>query len=116
MRLYVDSIASRGVMRSPLASVERRRTELESKSQLLISRMNAIKTQKKSSLLALASGLNAMSPLNVLDRGYVFASDNEGRAVQSVNEVSVGQRLSLRFGDGIANAEIENIQHFDGDN
>ena len=116
MRLYVDSIASRGVMRSPLVSIERRRSELDGKKQLLISRMNAIRTQKKSSLLTLASGLNAMSPLNVLDRGYVFASDTDGRAVQSVKDVSIGQRLSLRFGDGIADAEIENIKQFNGDN
>jgi exodeoxyribonuclease VII large subunit len=115
MRVYVDSLASRGVMRSPLGSIERRRLEIDGKNQLLVGRMNAIKDNKRSSVLALASGLNAMSPLNVLDRGYVYATDGDGRSVQSVSDINAGEDVTLRFSDGLATARIKNTLQFDGD-
>ncbi|MBQ5649295.1 MAG: exodeoxyribonuclease VII large subunit [Clostridia bacterium] len=47
LRQYIDSISSRGVMRSPLASLEWRKKDLLSKSELLHTRIEAIKNQKQ---------------------------------------------------------------------
>ncbi|MBE6640807.1 MAG: exodeoxyribonuclease VII large subunit [Ruminococcaceae bacterium] len=115
LRQYIDSLAGRGVMRSPLGSIEWRRKELESIHRLLMSRMEKIKTQKNARLTALVSGLNALSPLNVIDRGYVLASDGEGRTVQGAGSLKAGDELILRFADGIAEATVTNTELFYGD-
>ena len=77
--------------------------------------MEKIKTQKNARLTALVSGLNALSPLNVIDRGYVLASDGEGRTVQGAGSLKSGDELILRFADGIAEATVTNTELFDGD-
>jgi len=46
-----------------------------------------------------AAKLDTLSPLKVLGRGYAIPY-KEGRAVTSVKDVGVGDRLSLRVSDG----------------
>nr|WP_321420514.1 exodeoxyribonuclease VII large subunit [uncultured Methanomethylovorans sp.] len=68
---------------------------------------------RKMLLQALAGRMNAVNPLNTLERGYCIAmSDN--LVVKSVNDVKVGSRLDLRVTDGniicdvMQKVEIEN--------
>ncbi len=115
LRQYVDSLASRGVMRSPVGVVEWRRKELLSKKELLFSRIAEIKTKKSASLASLASGLNALSPLSVIDRGYLLATDADGKTVSSVADVSSGDVIKLRFTDGNAVTRVENTEPLKGE-
>ncbi len=115
MRQYIDSISSRGVMRSPLGPIEWRRKDLAAKSDLLFGRIETIKNQKSATVKALASGLNALSPLSVIDRGYLLATDEAGKAVTSVNEVRTGEVIKLRFTDGNAVTRVENTEPLKGE-
>lgn len=47
-----------------------------------------------------ASGLDALSPLAVLSRGYAIATAAGGRAVRDAREVAVGDRLTVRVHRG----------------
>ena len=115
LRQYIDSISSRGVMRSPLASLEWRKKDLLSKSELLHTRIEAIKNQKQAALTTLASGLNALSPLSIIDRGYLLATDDGGKTVTSVSDVKVGDSVKLRFTDGYAVTRVENTEPLNGE-
>ena len=115
LRQYIDSISSRGVMRSPLASLEWRKKDLLSKSELLHTRIEAIKNQKQAALTTLASGLNALSPLSIIDRGYLLAADDGGKTVTSVSDVKVGDSVKLRFTDGYAVTRVENTEPLNGE-
>lgn len=55
-----------------------------------------------------AEKLNALSPLSVLARGYAILDSAHG-AVKSVNEISVGDELSLRLVDGTAAVSVKKI-------
>ena len=52
-----------------------------------------------------AATLSALSPLNVLTRGYSVTFDPSGNAIQQADEVSVGDRIRTRVQHG----EIESI-------
>ena len=56
---------------------------------------------------ALAAGLDAMSPLKVLGRGYAIATDRGGNLVRSVNNVKNGDKLRLCVSDGIIKCRVE---------
>ena len=65
---------------------------------------NAIKN--KSNELRLISGkIDALSPLAVLSRGYSI-TEKEGNVVFGIKQVSVGDQVSIRFKDGVANATV----------
>ena len=57
--------------------------------------------RRQSSLERLASKLQALSPLNVLSRGYALVQNAaDKRVIRSSKEVKKGDRLALRFSDG----------------
>ena len=53
-----------------------------------------------------ASGLDALSPLAVLARGYAIATSSEGRAVRDAREVSPGDRLTVRVHRGSIEVDV----------
>jgi exodeoxyribonuclease VII large subunit len=48
-----------------------------------------------------------LSPLKVLERGYAYTLDSEGRLVRSVRAVSPGDRLRLHLSDGTLPVRVE---------
>ena len=47
-----------------------------------------------------------LSPLSKLNQGYAFVSDQEGRAVTSISQASLGERLEISVTDGVIEAEV----------
>ena len=85
-------------------SVEKRLAVSEQKLDGLVTRLeNAEKTFfgiHNTELKRLISGLNALSPLKVLERGYSIASKN-GKAVCSVYDVNENDKISVKMKDGV---------------
>ena len=85
-------------------TLEKRR-ELEKKSDsLYLSIENKIK-ESRNRLVINSEKLNSLSPLSVLSRGYAVLQKGES-VVKDINEVSVGDNVSLTLANGIATAEI----------
>jgi len=57
-------------------------------------------------LAALESGLKHLGPQAVLDRGYSIVTTAAGAVVQDAARLAVGDRVSLRFARGGADAEV----------
>ncbi len=53
--------------------------------------------------------LNSLSPIRVVDRGYVIVTASDGTSITSVNDINEGDEVSLRFKDGRASARIGEI-------
>ncbi len=62
--------------------------------------------RRRSRLVNLASGLDAMSPLKVLGRGYAIARRG-GDVVSSAAQVEPGERLDVLVSDGVLNCEVK---------
>ena len=50
--------------------------------------------------------LDAMSPLKVLTRGYAMAENETGALVRSIRQVETGDKLNIRFGDGVLHTTV----------
>ena len=83
-----------------------KRLELDRATERMAAAMERTVLGKKHRLLALASSLDAMSPLKVLSRGFAVATDAGGAVIRSKKQLRVGDRISLRLADGGAEAEI----------
>ena len=85
-------------------SVEKRLAVSEQKLDGLVTRLeNAEKTFfgiHNTELKRLISGLNALSPLKVLERGYSIASKN-GKTVGSIYDVNENDKISVKMKDGV---------------
>jgi len=54
-----------------------------------------------------ATRLNGLSPLTILGRGYAIATRADGRAIRAVDEVGIGDELTLRLGRGRLRTRVE---------
>ena len=59
---------------------------------------------------AVASKLDALSPLKVLGRGYAIPYRVDGQTLASVQQVSVEDTISLQITDGIVDCRVTNIR------
>ena len=57
-----------------------------------------------------ATSLDALSPLAVLQRGYAIAEDADGRLLRDANSVSPGDQLRVRLAKGRVIARVEETQ------
>ncbi len=64
-------------------------------------------------LSRLASLLNSLSPLSVLERGYALAQDNAGRLLEKAEQFTLEQPFTLRLKDGEVEATTQRINPLD---
>jgi exodeoxyribonuclease VII large subunit len=53
--------------------------------------------------------LRAVSPMNVLERGYSFVRGPDGKALTSVSKISIGSDLEIRMRDGSVKANVKEV-------
>jgi exodeoxyribonuclease VII large subunit len=88
-------------LKSPKDRLREKSQRLDELSLNLERAIHLILERRKSSLERLAMNLNALSPLNVLSRGYALVSDAaNGKVMRSAKDVKKGTQLNLRFNDG----------------
>jgi exodeoxyribonuclease VII large subunit len=75
----------------------------------LRSRTKALLVQRERRLHQLAAGLDAMSPLKVLGRGYAIATTKEGRAIRGAEDVRVGEIIDVRVARARVSAEVTEV-------
>ena len=80
--------------------LNQRAQHLDEVTYRLTSRTEYIMQTKVAELGALAGRLNAVSPLNTLDRGYCVAQSDEGGTITGIIDIEKGQSLQLKFRDG----------------
>ncbi len=101
--------------RARLASASRRRSEAlrrrvdQQEVELRRALEHGVATRARR-LATLSSGLDALSPLAVLDRGYSLARDPRGRLVRDAREIATGDELALRFRRGSARARVLTVE------
>lgn len=62
--------------------------------------------EQKQRLSVTVGRLDSLSPLRVISRGYAAVLKEDGGLVKSVAQLTAGDRITLRMGDGEAKAEI----------
>ncbi len=108
-RERLEALANRRVLQSPINYIQDRRLTLDHLNRRLLSAQGGILQQKRAEFGRLAAALDAMSPLKVLDRGYVMARSGK-KLVRSVKDVGLGDSLALRLADGTVRAAVTEIE------
>lgn len=86
------------------------RAALNGKADLLPKAWAASKARRSRELGTLAARLDAMSPLKVLSRGYSITETDQGAAVTTASQLHPGDHITIRFSQGRASAQVEDIQ------
>ncbi|MFP4187780.1 MAG: exodeoxyribonuclease VII large subunit [Acholeplasmataceae bacterium] len=93
------------LLRPPSELVERSKTELRTIGQRADERIEQILSGKSHRFEVLRTRLESRNPLALMDKGFALITKDD-RVVTSVRSVAVGERISVRFKDGSASAEI----------
>jgi exodeoxyribonuclease VII large subunit len=84
--------------------------ELEKRMQRLPNAAALSFSGKRKHFETLTAGLDAMSPLKVLSRGYSITETDRGRAVRSAKELSPGDHITIRLHEGRVSAQVEALE------
>lgn len=102
------------VLRDPMAPVADRRMLLDRQGERLAAAVGRRLTGQRANLGRLAAGLDALSPMKVLGRGYGIPKQQGGQVLHSVQQTKPGDRLNLRLWDGDLQCLVEGVQHHGG--
>jgi exodeoxyribonuclease VII large subunit len=105
-RTRLEQLAASKVPTSPEGVYRLRRETLAGLSKRMELSVGRHLTGKRQSLERVVAGLSALNPLGVLGRGYALVQDGEGKVIPTVNRLSAGDTVTLRFADGRARAVI----------
>jgi exodeoxyribonuclease VII large subunit len=92
--------SSKLLRQSPVQNLQESKHKLSGLSKSLTFLISQISKEKQSSLLALTSTLDAVSPLAVLNRGYSILTNKKGEVVTSKKEVEAGEELTAKLKEG----------------
>ncbi len=95
-------------MCSPLSMLEEQQMTLDTRLDRMTRSMEKKLADARTRLEKAAGGLQMLSPLGVLSRGYALVFQEE-RLVRSVKKLKPGDRVRLRLADGECNANVEDI-------
>ncbi len=105
-RQHLNVLAASPALQSPAAYLEQKEKQLEYLKNKLISTQNRNLSAQKQRYIQNVAKLDAMSPLKVLTRGYAMAENETGALVRSIRQVETGDKLNIRFGDGVLHTTV----------
>lgn len=105
-KLRFEKCMKSSVYTNPLQKINENYMLIDKYTKLLENSMNLKIKEKKTYMVEWISRLDALSPLKTLTRGYVMATDEQGKIIKSVKEVNSEDKVSLRFTDGEKKAQI----------
>ena len=109
-RSRLDALASKRVLQSPENYLLDRRQTLDTVQKELLAAARHSLDRKKQTFVRLTAGLDAMSPLKVLSRGYGLVRDKDGNVVRSVENLHEGDRLTLDLQEGRAYTTVDRLE------
>lgn len=86
------------------------RTRFESLNKLRDNAVAARMEAARQRLGKAAAGLDAMSPLRVLERGYAIAHDARGQVIREASAMTIGEELRLRLWKGALDCRVERTE------
>ncbi len=105
----LHALKMRPALRRPEQLHNEQKNALLHESEALSRASERMTEMHRARLCELGGKLDALSPLAVLSRGYAAAFRKDGTLLSSVEDLSVGDRFSVRLSDGFVTAGVEEI-------
>ncbi len=98
---------------SPVVKVREYRMTGIRLSENLDAKMKQLLLAKRNRFQLLVERMHAVSPVQRLNGGMAFLSNEEGKRISSVGEMQVGEDLLIRMKDGAATASIRKVERYE---
>ncbi len=108
-RMQVKYYSDNTFLKNPMAKVDDSRLYLDSVYRAFENAYTKVLSDKKQSLALIGSKLNALSPLQSMERGFSLTKGKSG-LVKSISQTSVGDKLEILVSDGSINAVVEGCE------
>ena len=102
----LENLRTKRVLHDPSVYIDNRRLELDYRTEKLGTAVERLLAGKRRAFETRGAALDAMSPMRVLSRGYSITEDARGKLVRSVDELSSGDAVTVRFSDGRAACSV----------
>lgn len=109
-RLILKRLCESVAFRQPYDKLYQDRMLLDIQKRYMQKALAALFTSYRNRLALLAAGLNNLSPLNSLARGYSIVKSKKGdNLIKSIKSVGIGDRLEVYLTDGRLECKVEGI-------
>ncbi len=108
LRKHLDALQDSYVLRQPVHRLEQFSLKLDERMRQLQTAMKALLSDKSQGFAQAAGRLHALSPLNVLARGYSVARKN-GKVILKADDLKPGEKFETRFRKGTVESEVIRI-------
>jgi len=106
----LESLRSKRVLQSPENYLADRKLQLDYIQKQFGATSQQYLQKKKQQFIKLTSGLDAMSPLKVLGRGYSVTKNQSGDIVRNIASVKEGEQITVHVEDGKISARVEETE------
>lgn len=106
MQMRYNKILASKVFTLPKQRINDEYLKVDKLTQSLSNLINITIKDKKIKLVGDIAKLDTLSPLKTLTRGYCI-TEKDGSVIKSIKELSNGDKINLRFQDGIRTAKIQ---------
>lgn len=113
-RQQLKTLASRPVLKRPEELIEQRARLVDDWDQKLKRAMHDQIGRGQEKVALATAGLNALSPLGVLQRGYSITQDASGNVIQKVDDVHAGQEMVTRVMGGKIYSTVQSREEIEG--
>lgn len=106
-RKDLERLSLKMELRSPNHQIQQKRQFLLSMENQLQSNMEQLLIQRKHKLALYIERLKGLSPLDKLNHGFSYVTDESNQVIKSINQVQKGQLIKICVTDGDIWANIE---------
>jgi exodeoxyribonuclease VII large subunit len=106
-KLIFDRLINTNVLKYPLADITNNEIYVYELYKRLERAITARKERSEMEYRRLSEGLERLSPLGIMSKGYSLVYNAEGRLIKSSADTAVGDRVEIRLADGSVKARIE---------
>lgn len=106
VRLRLSAVEARSVIQRPMTLVDQRRMDCELLAERATRAVNLITERHRHSLKHIAASLQALSPLQVLSRGYSLTQTSDGRVLRNADDVKPGDVLKTQLASGVVYSNV----------
>ena len=108
-RQYLQNLVERRSLKSPMYYVDSKQELLLNAEKRISSAFENVYSGKANQLSVISSKLAALNPMAVLSRGYAAVFDGDGKVINSVGTLKMGDDIIFKVSDGEAKAKIYEI-------
>lgn len=106
VRLQLSAIEARSVIQRPMTLVDQRRLACDELGNRAVTAMKLFIERRQQTVARTAASLHALSPLQVLSRGFSLTQTADGTVLRDATQVAAGDILLTRLVNGIVSSTV----------